>query len=84
MNYKLFLRNGVIYIVRFDVNNNSSLSIPNDPANTDYQDYLSWVAAGNTPEPADPPPVPSNGPTIDERLLATETLINLILDEEAQ
>jgi hypothetical protein len=27
--------------------------IPFDPANTDYQKYLEWVAAGNTPLPAD-------------------------------
>lgn len=27
--------------------------IPFDPDNTDYQRYLKWVEAGNTPEPAD-------------------------------
>ena len=28
-------------------------SIPFDPANTDYQAYLKWVAEGNTPLPAE-------------------------------
>lgn len=27
--------------------------IPFDPANTDYQEYLKWVAQGNQPLPAE-------------------------------
>jgi len=27
--------------------------VPFDPANTDYQEYLEWVAEGNTPTPAE-------------------------------
>ena len=43
--------------------------IPSDPANTDYREYLAWVDAGNTPEPA-PEPEPSAPLTARERLEA--------------
>jgi hypothetical protein len=32
-----------------------NISIPLNPANTDYQQYLAWLEAGNTPLPADEP-----------------------------
>jgi len=35
------------------MDNGKEMSIPFDPANTDYQEYLEWVAEGNTPEEAE-------------------------------
>lgn len=34
--------------------------IPFDPANTDYQAYLAWLAEGNEPLPADAQSTDSN------------------------
>ena len=48
-------------------------TIPNDPGNRDYREYLDWLDAGNTPEPAPaPPPPPPSYTAFWEGLLATD------------
>tara|TARA_R110000782_G_scaffold240687_1_gene327102 strand:- start:372 stop:557 length:186 start_codon:yes stop_codon:yes gene_type:complete len=44
---------GVNKTVELEDGETATISIPFDPANTDYAEYLEWVAEGNTPEPAD-------------------------------
>lgn len=39
------------------INGDEILSIPADEKNRDYQEYLSWLAEGNTPDAADPEPM---------------------------
>jgi len=53
--YKLIAYEGntVAILQKEDLPPNISKSIPLDEANTDYQEYLEWVAKGNTPDPAD-------------------------------
>jgi hypothetical protein len=67
--YKLTKTNSGKSVIRAN-DDESTTSIPFDPANTDYAAYLEWVAAGNTPDPA-PEPKPSVELTPAEKLVAS-------------
>jgi len=41
-------------IVIIKLNSSSVLSFAQDPANTDYQQYLAWLEEGNVPEEWNP------------------------------
>ena len=53
--------------------------IPFDPANTDYAQYLIWLEEGNTPDPADIPPVVI--PTLSMRQARLALLADGLLDD---
>ena len=37
----------------------NSMHIPNAPGNRDWDDFAAWQAAGNTPDPLEPDPPPT-------------------------
>ena len=51
--YKLFKNIDGVEVCVLKEKDGIRLSIPLDEANTDYQQYLEWVAEGNTAEAAD-------------------------------
>ena len=53
--YKLYTsqRTGEVIGALKTNENESTICFLFDPANTDYQEYLKWVAAGGVPDPAD-------------------------------
>jgi hypothetical protein len=57
------------------VNDNGSItSIPFEPACIEYQQYLEWLAEGNTPDPYVPPPPPIPATVTVTRFQALATL----------
>lgn len=57
MTYKLKNKtDGITWITSEDnviIRIADNAAIPKDEGNKDYQEYLEWVAEGNTPDPAD-------------------------------
>jgi hypothetical protein len=52
--YKLYKWRGqLVDAVMKTANDGSQISIPFDPANSDYQEFLRWCEAGNEPLPPD-------------------------------
>jgi hypothetical protein len=70
--YKLRIDGGVLHIP-------TGRSIPDAANNRHWQEYQRWLAAGNTPEPADPEPKPSQMPSDAERIAALELIIATLL-----
>jgi hypothetical protein len=56
--------------------------IPNASANTDWQEYQKWLAAGNIPQPVDPDPVPVPPPDLLNAFLAMSPERKALLKDE--
>lgn len=53
MTFKLIKNEDNIAIAVLKTTDDAMATIPFDPDNRDYQEYLEWLEEGNEPEPAD-------------------------------
>jgi hypothetical protein len=51
--------------------------IPEDIGNSDWREYQVWLAAGNTPQPADPEPAPVDQGDLDQIQKQLRAAVNL-------
>ena len=56
--------------------------IPFAQHNADYAEYLAWLADGNEPEPADPPVIEEDTPTLQEKVEALEVVVGMLLEAD--
>lgn len=77
MTYSVIAQDGSA--IKYEDGEGLVLSIPADPANTDYRAFLKWCDEGNEPEPY-VAPEPGPAPTPEEKLAAS----GLTVDELKQ
>ena len=54
--------------------------IPNAEGNRHWQEYQEWLAAGNTPDPADPEPAPPTAAERYDAALASNEVLSALLE----
>ena len=64
------------------VRTEDNTSIPNDPANRDYAEYLGWLEDGGVPDPYVPPEPVAPEPTPEQEILFDHE--NRIRSQEGQ
>lgn len=74
----MYIQNPVGLVVRLTDN----VTIPADSGNADYQAFLVWCEAGNTPEPADVPAVDPNAAILAEiSKIERDTMVPRVMRE---
>jgi hypothetical protein len=76
--YKIKINSLGATVIEYTHNGMVTSFLDPSPGNSDWEQYQQWMAAGNTPLPADPPPSP--GPSVEERIEAAEALIDMMLE----